>query len=506
MTYILADLRFVLIRTAIFLILAIVFSFSTQAQSDIPYIYYYSVDQSAFIIERADGADSRVFARYAVPCDQCNVTGPGWSRSGNWFAWRAEAIEFFPSSEVFILNRTNGKVVSLDLVVYPQHLSWSPIDDILLLDGWNERPTVQMVYVYDANNDRMITSFSGTEVTDDPDGQNFSKVQWTPDGRVQLLYNGILKIVSLDALDSPQIIEVQTRIDLAWRHRDNQLPHWFEDGRVAYVNRDRTQLVIENLEDETRYRIALPDGELFFIDWSPDENYAFVHISRVDEFELWLLSLPDESVSLINPRMEWISIRLDEPFASAWNGNDYGAYVSEEGKLFLLSLPSSTITEIRTNGVDPFQPLVWSEDGNKLFFVTEDQWIYEFDLETREANVLDSPNDSRRRWIEYNAPMRRQILPVSILPDGYILDTASQTSIRIRLLDPDEARIDTYSAEEFIWHPDQDWLFLIYEDAASPYRFVTITNVNATANREIALCTLNASCFGWLPESILPEQ
>jgi Tol biopolymer transport system component len=496
-----------MVKYGLFLLVALVFSLTTQAQTDIPYIYYYSADRSAFIIERADGADSRIFVRYAVPCDQCNVTGPGWSPSGNWFAWMADSIDFRPPSEVYILNRATGKVTTLSLVPYTLDISWSPIDDFLLIDGQNERRITDVVYIYDPQNDRVITSFSGTEVTDNLEGQWFNKVQWTPDGRVQLQYNGILKIVSLNDLEAPQIIEVQRGIDVVWRYTDNQLPHWFEDGSLAYVSREPKRLVIENLEQGLRESIGLPEGEIYNINWSPDENYAFMHLRPdLDNFELWLLSLPDQSVSLINPKIEWIPIGSNVPFASAWNGNTYGAFVSREGKLFLMSLPYLTITEIRTNAVDASQPLVWSEDGNKLFFVTEDQWIYEFDLETREANVLDSPNDSRRRWIEYIAPMRSQILPVSILPDGYILDTASQTSTRIRLLDPDEARIDTYSAEEFIWHPVQNWLFLIYEDGASPYRFVSITNSDASANREIALCDLNASCFGWLPETILLEQ
>jgi Tol biopolymer transport system component len=52
-----------------------------------PYLYYFSDLLHAFVIERADGTDSRVLADGVTPDDNNAVRGPGWSPSGKWFAW-----------------------------------------------------------------------------------------------------------------------------------------------------------------------------------------------------------------------------------------------------------------------------------------------------------------------------------------------------------------------------------------------------------------------------------
>lgn len=63
--------------------------------SDAPFLYYYSSQQEAFIIERADGTDSRILADYKLPQLEGSsqsggrIEGPGWSPTGKWFAWTA---------------------------------------------------------------------------------------------------------------------------------------------------------------------------------------------------------------------------------------------------------------------------------------------------------------------------------------------------------------------------------------------------------------------------------
>lgn len=60
-------------------------------EPSIPYIQYFSLSLNAFIIERADGTDTRVLAYDLMTADDGTngvyVDGPGWSPSGQWFAW-----------------------------------------------------------------------------------------------------------------------------------------------------------------------------------------------------------------------------------------------------------------------------------------------------------------------------------------------------------------------------------------------------------------------------------
>src|SRR5436190_2221405 len=60
-----------------------------SAHPDAPYIYYYSPSKQAFIIERADGQDSRVLTSYNLP-EETVIKGPGWSKDEQWFAWTAK--------------------------------------------------------------------------------------------------------------------------------------------------------------------------------------------------------------------------------------------------------------------------------------------------------------------------------------------------------------------------------------------------------------------------------
>jgi hypothetical protein len=79
-----------------------------RAASDAPYLYYYSREQSAFIVERADGNDRKILAHYEPKGSDVAIGGPGWSPSGKWFAW-GEGIPGFGSGEeifdVFVASR-----------------------------------------------------------------------------------------------------------------------------------------------------------------------------------------------------------------------------------------------------------------------------------------------------------------------------------------------------------------------------------------------------------------
>lgn len=48
-----------------------------------PYLYYYSDFLKAFVIERADGTDSRTLAANVMPDEHTSMAGPGWSPTGH---------------------------------------------------------------------------------------------------------------------------------------------------------------------------------------------------------------------------------------------------------------------------------------------------------------------------------------------------------------------------------------------------------------------------------------
>src|SRR5690349_2829285 len=127
-----------------FLILLMSFVLSGQSivsasASDEPYIYYYSLPQQAFILERADGTDSRILATYMFPENHENILGPGWSYSGEWFAWTSNSQGgTLYDMDVELVNRISGERLTLTPEFGKQHrvdtMLWSPASDLLLVN------------------------------------------------------------------------------------------------------------------------------------------------------------------------------------------------------------------------------------------------------------------------------------------------------------------------------------------------------------------------------------
>jgi hypothetical protein len=66
------------------------FTHAEQALSDAPYLYYYSNEVRAIIVERADGTDSRILGDGLASTGYYdNLIDAGWSPSGQWLAWTA---------------------------------------------------------------------------------------------------------------------------------------------------------------------------------------------------------------------------------------------------------------------------------------------------------------------------------------------------------------------------------------------------------------------------------
>lgn len=127
-------------RRLLFLLIVLLVS-STAAQdtsaSDAPYVFYYSAALNGFVIERADGTDSRIIGQNVMRPSGNIVMGPGWSPSGRWLAW--QDVHW----NVHSLGVHKGYAVSVDdqplnLLNEFQCISmmlWHRTKDILLVGG-----------------------------------------------------------------------------------------------------------------------------------------------------------------------------------------------------------------------------------------------------------------------------------------------------------------------------------------------------------------------------------
>src|SRR6185369_13172109 len=131
--------------TRLFTILLIIFalgvtpSLHAQADTKPPYLYYYSQLLGGLIIERADGSDSRHLAADVIPPNMSGLSGPGWSRSGKYFAGSGSIYLSYATyrQQPYIIDlKGNNLVPWLDLIATTAFMQWSPTgEDILLIVG-----------------------------------------------------------------------------------------------------------------------------------------------------------------------------------------------------------------------------------------------------------------------------------------------------------------------------------------------------------------------------------
>lgn len=110
---------------------------TAQTSFGLPYVMYFvpQTNNPHFIIERVDGTDSRPFGGVAMNPTDNYVDGPGWSPSGEWFAWTsAEALQALPVlRQPHVLSVDGQRGGPRPDGIIDAVLSWSPYEDLLLM-------------------------------------------------------------------------------------------------------------------------------------------------------------------------------------------------------------------------------------------------------------------------------------------------------------------------------------------------------------------------------------
>ena len=162
----------------------------TQAQtaeSDAPFLYYYSPIHNAFVIERADGTDRRILAEHHLPETGTSIHGPGWSPSGLWFAWDdLNYPRYTDSSTLYVVGADGGEVMTWTINERGsiRGLQWSPTADMLLVRfelASQEYYLAFAYYLLDPTTGNMNLFY----VTRDIHPQ---QAYWTPDGQSIAIY------------------------------------------------------------------------------------------------------------------------------------------------------------------------------------------------------------------------------------------------------------------------------------------------------------------------------
>jgi hypothetical protein len=156
-----------LFRLVIVTFICIFLLFSqAHSQSDVPFIYFYSQQDTAFVIQRADGTEPRILAYYSPLPRHVNITGPGWSGSGNWFAWstRGRGGGAFPENVHLIDRAGERQMVVLPDLATILGIRWSPVDDVIAVRYYDlDTSGVDNLVVFDPNSRRIVYQLLGAD-------------------------------------------------------------------------------------------------------------------------------------------------------------------------------------------------------------------------------------------------------------------------------------------------------------------------------------------------------
>lgn len=501
-----------MLRGLLFLFILLLVS-PAKSQTNTPFLYYYSTSEAAFIIERADGTERRTLAEFSLLPDH-SIVGPGWSPSGEWFAWATDispTLSTDPEFSAWVINRSGTNLSPIHEGGQVLYLAWSTVSDVLMI-----------VYADDENDNRLVL-----EIIDIQSNQSLFTEQigifyqwatttyasWLPDGNHFAVYSATQRenIYSMRVFSvTGQLIGERRFAYQEEFSRYETLPAWSEDGKVIYLAPTEHTLVIDDFFSGDVQALPLEAETLAYVDWSPRGDFAMIYtgsLNDIDTLTLWLYDHEMHQISLLSdmPQPNYWNSRGGLVTAyptSTWNMDGETAFFLDTAhRLYTLTPASREIREVTPPELSdwdvlPFNNVVWQDDGSLYFIVNHvsdtvlvqylpEENLYNFIREDVSAFAIHYPFIAMT-----NCDVRHLF--------GCILNTDTMQEHPLQLDYPSY----TVSSTGFLWHSSGDWAIMIGESVFG-YGFLGVTDSMVENYRSLETsCRLNLSCYGWLPESV----
>jgi len=287
-----------------------------------PYIYYFSDKINAFIIEHADGTDTRVLGRGVMPPGVDRVDGPGWSPSGKWFAWTAEKFSYYGQTlfkKSYLISADGTHRVEIVEHLQDVGMAWSATGDTLLVtsrteDQAQEKFTASAILI-EPNQNTIITVARETFSAELWDsrlvplwiGDRFIISDWPNTAGLTFLIGDESGVSTTKVFDHV-LYERSTPSDERGYSYDYRRGASISPmGLIAYLASDA--LVIENLLSGEKYEFAKQQDDKLEIAWSPNGDTAFLfgihtYFVSVKSRKIYTLQIPN-SPSLDDQQPLW---------------------------------------------------------------------------------------------------------------------------------------------------------------------------------------------------------
>lgn len=227
----------------------------------------------------------------------------------------------------------------------------------------------------------------------DPDGSRRKQISFIDEGVTGFKYSPqgskiiFSKTVKLDQSVNdiyPDLPKANARLetDIMYRHWNTWHDYTYNHLFVADYNENGIHDVNDIMKDEPFDTPTKPFGGMEDIAWSPDgETIAYVcKKSTGKEYafstnsEIWLYNLQSGTVTnFTNGNMGYDMNPVFSPDGTqlAWTSMARDGYEADQARLMVADLTSGEKTNLFSNFEESAQNLVWSQDGDFIFFISD---------------------------------------------------------------------------------------------------------------------------------------
>lgn len=513
----------------------------TIAQSDdASYVYYFSREVNAFIVERADGTDRHCLAQGLARENASDIDGPGWSPSGQWLAWTENRFtkEYDHGNNPFVIHVDGTRRLSLLDDFNDAVLAWAPSeDDILLIAGTKnelvgEMDIIVYLLIVDMATETVLTT---TEIqrparehylSFDPEKTHYLsygriEADWLPDGEHATVYlEGVVEFNGNEL--APHMVYV---LDLAGGVATKNVPPLnFTDQPVSaagwVASRTETgQLALENVLSDQRETITI-DGEFSYtrMRWSPNGQYLLAE--RTDG-GLYLVDTTDFTVTQIDETSKIgisdISTFYHWPVEQWSPGSNYIVFATQSANMptifyiYLYDIITQNTTQLPVY-IDYGDPIIdlgslyWTDADNLVFVMKHresEAWEFTiYQVSTSTFHTIATP-DNHHPFLTtaYLSPDEKYLTHFHETVGFQNVATGDET-----VFPPDSRSYLSNMVGEVAWDTTGDWV-IVYEDAGvaggGVVRWTGVFQPTNNLRRELGWCSgLGQQCIGWLPPQV----
>ena len=481
-----------------------------------PYIYYFSDKINAFIIERADGTDTRVLGRGIMPPGVDRVDGPGWSPSGKWFAWTAEKYTndsgYASWSSNYLISANGEHRVTLIERFQMSHMAWASGRDLLLIapaykEVIEKEGVQQLVSLYDPETNKLYTLEEGVL-------GNGIRADWNEENYV--IEHQKLTTETEFIVGKPNDFQTRKTFHGVITQRNDLTNEgvYFEDyvgystsstsstGNIAYI--EDNMLLVENLFTGEHHSFQKPNEDDLILRWSPDGQYAFL-FGR----QMYFLSLKTNYIFYIDtPKLPEYGSACPQ---STWSSDSKNALFEVENVTYRLTTSTEKLEIISVPRLDDCLGWYFQNDRQMLFWTQNYRTglisAYLYDLDNAAGAIIRVDNDGQE-----NGTSSLQVkLSVDMQHLIYIADGPVLYNLRTKqrqLLPPAAGSYFSSTGGEAIWHSGGDWALTFDAGlvAGGGYccRHLGIVRSDGMHQRDLSFVQGYVSPIelGWLPSQV----